>query len=255
MVQCVVTSDEPTKAPNSLQRVRAFVASRFDPGSHLGLGLTLRLVGCALAVWAFSGLLDAVLDNDALVRLDQVIASWFHSHTTTAGLAIFNVVTQLGSPVADVIIGVVAVYLLWRREYPLLFTWLGASLGGKIIEYIIKNTVHRSRPEYAAAYLHGASYSFPSGHTMTATVCYLLLAYLVAARQSARVRTWAFIAAAVIIAAVAFSRLYLGVHYLSDVLGGFAAGFAWLTVCGATRLVITRGHAFRAAVVAPHSTR
>jgi undecaprenyl-diphosphatase len=249
VVQRVVTSGETaTKEESWLQRARTFVVARFDPDSHLGLGLTLRLVACGLAVWAFSGLLDAVLDNETLVRVDQIIAAWFHDHATPSGLAVFNVVTQLGSPVADGLIGIVALYLLWRREYPLLLSWLGATLGGKVIEYVVKNTVHRSRPQYAAAYLHGASYSFPSGHTMTATVCYLTLAYLVAARPGANPRArWAHIVAVVIIIAVAFSRLYLGVHYLSDVLGGFAAGFAWLTLCGATRHLITRGRAFRSA--------
>lgn len=228
------------------RRIRDFVAARFDPRSHTGLGLTLRLAAFALAIWAFSGLLDAVLDNETLVRIDRVVEAWFHVHSTPAGLAIFDAVTHLGSPVVGVVIGLVALVLLVQREYPLLITWLFANLGGKLIEYVIKNTVHRTRPQYAAEFLNGASYSFPSGHTMGSTICYLMLAYIVASRPgtSPRTRWIAFVLAAIVIFAVAFSRVYLGVHYPSDVAGGFAAGMAWLTACGATRHVVMKGHAF-----------
>jgi membrane-associated phospholipid phosphatase len=224
-----------------LTRARRFLAARFDPRSHLGLGLTARLVVFVLAVWLLSGLLDAVLDNETLVRFDAAVASWFHAHTTPAGLTIFDVITQLGSPVVNVLIVVVAVYL-WRvREWALLWTWLAANVGGKVIEFALKDTVHRTRPQYGADYLHGRSYSFPSGHTMGATICYLLLAYIVAVRPhtSRAVGRIAFAAAAFIILLVGFSRLYLGVHYPSDVAGGFTAGLAWLSLCGVTRRFAT----------------
>lgn len=235
-----------TPVGGALRRVRDFVAARFDPRSHTGLGLTLRLAAFALAIWAFSGLLDAVLDNETLARIDRAVESWFHVHSTPAGLAIFEVVTRIGSLVVDVVIGLVALLLLYRREYPLLVTWLFANLGGKLIEYVIKNTVHRTRPQYAAEFLNGVSYSFPSGHTMGSTICYLMLAYIIAAwpGTSSRTRWIAFVVAGVVIFTVAFSRVYLGVHYPSDVAGGFAAGMAWLTACGATRHVVMKGRAF-----------
>lgn len=225
---------------NMFGRTKRFVQERLDPRSHLGLGLTLRLVLFIAALWAFSGLLDAVLDNETLVRVDRIVEMWFHGHATSTGLAIFSVVTQLGSPVANVLIAVVAIYL-WRvREWLILWTWLAATLGGKVIEFVLKDTVHRTRPQYAAAYLNGRSYSFPSGHTMGSTICYLFIAYIIARRPnvSASVRRAAFVIAALIIVAVAFSRLYLGVHYPSDVAGGLAAGLAWLSLCGVTRKIV-----------------
>lgn len=225
---------------STIGRTRRFVSDRLDPHSHLGLGLTLRLLLFVGAIWLLSGLLDAVLDNETLVRVDRVVEDWFHLHATAAGLAVFSVVTQLGSPVANVLIAVVAIYL-WRvREWLLLWTWLAATLGGKVIEFVLKDTVHRTRPQYAAAYLNGRSYSFPSGHTMGATICYLFIAYIIARRPHASrtIARVAFAAAMIIIVAVAFSRLYLGVHYPSDVAGGFAAGLAWLSLCGVTRTVL-----------------
>jgi len=222
---------------SSVQRARAFIAARFDRKSQLGLGLTVSLAIFALAVWALSGLLDAVLDNETLVRVDGIVESWFHVHATPTGLAIFNAITQLGSPVVVVVVIAVALYLWRKHEMLLLWNWIGANLGGKALEYVLKNTVHRSRPQYAAAFLNGHSYSFPSGHTMGSTVCYLLLAYLIASRADASSRTSSIAigTAVAIIVAVGFSRLYLGVHYPSDVLGGVAAGVAWLSMCGATR--------------------
>jgi membrane-associated phospholipid phosphatase len=233
--------------PTTAQRAWRFLVARFDPKSQLGLGLTITALSFVFAVWLLSGLLDAVLDNATLVRLDGIAESWFHTHATPTGLAIFNAVTQLGSPVVFVVVVVVAIYLWWTHDMLLLWNWLGANAGGKVIEYVLKSTVHRSRPQYSAPYLNGESYSFPSGHTMGSTVCYLLLAYLIASRAGAtRVRRWiAFAAAGAIIVAVAFSRLYLGVHYPSDVLGGFAAGLAWLSACGATRRFIAGRRALR----------
>lgn len=220
-----------------MDRARRFLAARFDRKSQLGIGLTVSVVMFALAIWALSGLLDAVLDNATLVRWDGIIESWFHTHATATGLAIFDVITQLGSPGVFVVATLVAIYL-WRAGATLLlWTWLGANIGGVTIEHVLKSTVHRSRPQYGAAYLHGQSYSFPSGHTMASTICYFLLAYLVwiHPRTTPLARRVAWIMSGALVFSIGLSRLYLGVHYPSDVLGGFAAGLAWLAVCGATR--------------------
>jgi membrane-associated phospholipid phosphatase len=224
-----------------IDRAKQFVAARFDPRSHVGLGLTTSLVICALAIWAFSGLLDAVLDNAWLVRLDARAAEWFHVHATPTGLRVFDVITQLGSPVVDVLIAIVAIVLWRRKETLFLWTWFAATLGGKAIEHVLKITVHRTRPQFGNLYLlQSHSYSFPSGHAMGASVCYLMLAYLLASRERTKrsVAVALFAGAAALILLVAFSRLYLGVHYPSDVLGGIAAGVGWLTVCGATRRIV-----------------
>jgi undecaprenyl-diphosphatase len=237
-----VSSYSSARWQTAIGRARRFLADRLDPHSHLGLGLTLRLLLFLGAVWAFSGVLDAVLDNETLVRVDSVVETWFHTHATPTGLAIFTIVTQLGSPVfADALIVIVAFYL-WRvREWLLLWSWLAATVGGKALDLLLKNTIHRSRPQYAAAYLTGDSYSFPSGHTVNATICYLFLAYIVVVRSGASSRAGkvAFLAAGAIIVAVAVSRVYLGKHYPSDVIGGFAAGLAWLSLCGVTHSILT----------------
>lgn len=225
---------EPGRAgsPGSVSRVRRFLAARLDRESRFGLWLTVGIATFVAAVWAFGGLLEEVLDQERLVHLDMAVNQWLRLHATRAGLATFAVVTQLGSPVVIALVVVVAL-VLWRRgERVLFWTWLGANVGGKIMEAALKLLVHRDRPEYAAAYLHGQSYSFPSGHSMGAMICYVMLVH-VAVRTSerwARLRTPLYAAAGLVIALVGFSRLYLGVHYPSDVLGGYVAGVAWIAL-------------------------
>src|SRR5947209_5680854 len=118
---------------NHLRRGWRFVSARFDPHAHLGLGLTIRLVLVVLGVWAFSGLLDAVLDNETLVRIDGLIAGWFNVHSTPAGRTIFNGITQLGSPVVWALMAIGAIYLWFANERALLVSWLAANLGGKAL--------------------------------------------------------------------------------------------------------------------------
>lgn len=224
-----------------LPAARRFVAARFDRKSQVGIGLTISVVVFALAVWALSGLLDAVLDNDWLVRMDGIVESWFHGHATPTGVAVFNGVTQLGSPVGVAVVVVVIALYLWRvGAHLLLWAWLGTNAGGAVVEYVLKATVHRTRPQYAAAYLHGHSYSFPSGHTMGSTICYFLLAYLISSHPGVtlRARRLVVAAAVLLVSAIGFSRLYLGVHYPSDVLGGCMAGLAWLAACGGVRRIL-----------------
>jgi undecaprenyl-diphosphatase len=226
--------------------LRAFVHSRLDRKSELGLWLTVDVLVLAGAVWAFAGLLEEVLDNDALVRWDVATNAWFHTHASPLGLRLFDAITELGSPGEWVVIALAAGWLFWRRERFLLLAWLGGNAGGGLMEFALKLSVHRKRPQYAAAYLRGHSYSFPSGHTMSATVCYSLLVFVVATSMGwhARRRVRLYAAAAAIATLVGFSRIYLGVHYPSDVLGGLAAGAAWVTLClAAIRLALGRAAA------------
>jgi undecaprenyl-diphosphatase len=101
-----------------------------------------------------------------------------------------------------------------------------AFVGAEILNVLLKLAFHRPRPELA--FVHLETYSFPSGHATAATAVYTLLAWLAVRRlASRRLRLAAVFGAALVIATVDFTRLYLGVHYLSDVLAGTAAGLAW----------------------------
>ena len=196
--------------------------------------LTLRLVLAGLAfgaaVWAFGGLLEEVLDARTLVRWDIAVNAWFGEHAAALALRVLSAVTLLGSVVAGGVVLLVAIWLWRRRRWHLLLTWLTANLLGQGVLYLIKMLVHRDRPAYSGRYLHGHSYSFPSGHTMTAVMVYALLVHVLGAMYGWRPaqRAWGYAVAALVALLVAFSRVYLGVHYPSDVAGGLLAGVAWV---------------------------
>ena len=214
-------------------RARRFLAARLDRGSELGLRLTIGVLLFAVGIWAFSGLLEEVLDAETLVRWDIAANAWFHERADGATLQFFHIVTQFGMPVIWVIFILVVVWLVSRHEHLLLWAWLAANLGGLVLQYVLKTSVHRSRPEFASTYLLGTSYSFPSGHTMNATIGYLMLAYIVSAVFNLRGerRVAAYLLASVVVLSVGLSRLVLSVHFPSDVVAGLLAGGAWLAAC------------------------
>jgi membrane-associated phospholipid phosphatase len=213
---------------------RRFVAARLDPKAYLGLYVTVGFVAGALGLWLFGALLDAVLDNAMLVRWDIATDAAIHARATPTGLRLFDAITQLGSPVTLGIVAAVGAVLLWlagRRT--LTIGWVAAFAGAVLLDEVLKRAVHRTRPAYGAAYLHGQSFSFPSGHAMGSIVAYGILAYVLTHRAyPGRVpRGVIYALAAAIVLLVGLSRVYIGVHYPSDVVGGWAAGSAWLAIC------------------------
>jgi undecaprenyl-diphosphatase len=104
--------------------------------------------------------------------------------------------------------------------------------GGMAMDTLLKIAFHRSRPTFNDSIMIFSGYSFPSGHTMAATLLYGVLAvFAVIALKSWRWRVGTVISAIIVVLLVGFSRMYLGAHYLSDVLGAAAAGLAWLVLC------------------------
>ncbi len=216
------------------RRWRRFVTARLNPKAYLGLHVTVGLLVAVLGAVLFSAILEEVLDSASLVQWDVARSAAFHDRQTPAGVDIFYLITQLGSPVTVTAMGAVVVAMLWRRRRRTLILACVAAWGGEaLLNQAIKHLVHRTRPPFGAAYLHGASFSFPSGHSMGATVAYGMVAYLLIRHVERRsLPPWLIVTgAATTIVLVSFSRLYLGVHYPSDVLGGIAVGVAWLAVC------------------------
>ena len=154
-------------------------------------------------------------------------------------------ISRLGSPEAMTVLAVIgAVFLGWRREGILLAGWIAAFIGTTVIDNWLKVTVHRARPVYASAILRHPTWSFPSGHAMGALVGYGMLSYvlILLLQPSRRARTLIVAGAAVLVLAIGASRLYLGVHYFSDVVGGYVAGLLWLGTC---IFAIERGRRWR----------
>ncbi len=208
--------------------------ARFARGEYLGLHLTLGLVISLAGLWVFAGVTEDVIHHDPLTQFDVALLDWLHAQATATGYAVFNAISLLGSPVMLTILALaVALLLAARREWIVLAGWLAAFAGGGLLDVVLKLVIRRPRPPGAAAFLQHFSWSFPSGHAMASLIGYGMLAYVLTLlwihRRSAQVAV--VLGAALLIIAIGFSRLYLGVHYFSDVVGGYAAGVLWLSAC------------------------
>jgi membrane-associated phospholipid phosphatase len=209
--------------------------ARLDPRAYLTLHITVGLVVCLLAGMIFAVLLDSVREHDVLVTRDQAVANWFHGNGTDFGDRVFVIVSAIGSPVTMAVLFALAVLYLWRaRQRTLLVAWVLSYVGGTVLDGLIKDIVRRPRPEFATKFLHYSSWSFPSGHSMGSLIGFAMLAYTIIRvgkieNMIARVSIWA--GAIVLIVLVGYSRIYLGVHYLSDVAAGYTLGVLWLAVC------------------------
>lgn len=141
--------------------------------------------------------------------------------------------TQLGgSKEVGALALIVALFLLWRSRGGDALFLLIAVYGALLLNPVLKQLFDRARPLMDDPLLVLKTYAFPSGHTVAATALYGALA-LIAARYSRKVGPLAFIAAGILIALVGASRIYLGVHYVSDVFAGVLVGIAWLMLCRA----------------------
>jgi undecaprenyl-diphosphatase len=204
---------------------------RLTPGQYLGLHLTVGLLAAAGSLWLFGGLAEDLLTGDPIVRFDRALDDYLHARATPPLTTFFLIVTALGSIEAIVLLGViVAAILAWGRRWLLLGSWLAAVAGSTVLNQLLKGLFERPRPYFEHPLLIETSYSFPSGHAMESFVVYGMLAYFaVLALRSWKARVAVGCGAALLVVLIGFSRMYLGVHYFSDVLAGYAAGGVWLS--------------------------
>jgi membrane-associated phospholipid phosphatase len=137
----------------------------------------------------------------------------------------------LGSIEVIVLLGmIVTAFLAWGRRWLFLGSWLAAVAGSAVLNQMLKGLFERPRPHFDHPLLIETSYSFPSGHAMESFVVYGMLAYFgVLALRSWEWRVGVVCGAALLVVLIGFSRMYLGVHYFSDVIAGYAAGGVWLS--------------------------
>lgn len=228
-------------AASSGRRRRFDRRRRLDPDSRLGLELTLWGAAAFVVLVPFGVLLALVRSHSSgLQSADQSVAA--HTHTLAVnhhGLVTFlKEVSTIGAPRTFwVLVGVLAVVLIFRRAARLA-VWAGVTMAGAaLLDNVIKTLADRARPHFSNPVASAPGRSFPSGHALEsfAGVAILLIVLLPVLRPA-----WRRVAVAVAVAVVAligFARVTLGVHYLSDVVGGwiFAAGWVAAT-CAAFRL-------------------
>lgn len=207
--------------------------------SPQGHALRLSVAVSVLCLCAFGLLTAAVVSNHA-DGLDSRVVLWVGDHRSSAATAVMKAVTWLGSTVllypAVIVIGAV----LWWRQRDLRpgAALAGALIGAVVLYGAIKPIVGRARPPEELAVGTYPGWAFPSGHATQAIAFYGMLAFILSYGRGTRV--WVAAAAAVTLM-VGASRIYLGAHWLTDVLGGFAIGGSWLSLMIAVLLLANRG--------------
>ena len=213
------------------ERYIAFLRARFSPEGLFGLHLTIGSVALIGSAWLFGGVAEDLLTGDPLTIVDVLISEWFRTHARPSFMARMALVSSFTSRAAVLSLCMVAsAVLLWKRWWYGLLALALVVPGGVLLNLALKMAFARARPGWGNVDLLG--YSFPSGHTMTATLLYGLLGVLfVFVVKSWWWRAITVALVFVIICVVGFSRIYLGAHYFSDVVAAFAAGAAWLAIC------------------------
>ena len=205
---------------------------RLDPAERYGLRLTLFAVALVLLAVPFTLLTVQVVRSGPLLRVDDSVADAVHGWVVARPgwvVTVTKAVSDLGRPpFLTVLAGAATFYLLRRDRVRLAVFVVTTSLLGGAVNSVVKLLVDRPRPVFEGVLADAFGRSFPSGHAMQSTVVYgaLLLAFLPAVPR--RRRRYAIAATVAWVLLIGATRVALGVHYLSDVLGGLTLGLAWL---------------------------
>lgn len=224
-------------------RFFSFIEARLDRTHFSGLSLTLFSVLVLYIIALFGGLIEDVMTHDSIVEIDHFIAIWSATARTDFFNEFFWAITQLGT------IGVIGFFVasfslfLWfsHRRYYLLGLYV-SIFGSVILTLVGKYAFARERP--STALFHESLYSFPSGHATIAVAFYGFLLYtFFRETPTFRSKLNLFFIALTVIILIGMSRIYFGVHYVSDVWAGNLVGAMWMIIAIAMS-ECQRGHTF-----------
>jgi undecaprenyl-diphosphatase len=216
---------------------------RLDARSLQGFWLTFTVAAGALAAWAFGGLTQDVTGHDDVALADPHVTTWVIAHRTGWLTGALQVLTWLGSTAFIIPAGLATgLYFVIRRRDWRPLALLAAAVAGAVALYdIVKALVGRPRPPAAIWIGHYTGAAFPSGHATQSAAFYAMLAIVLGAALSFRRRAIVWGAAALVVLIVGASRIYLGAHWLTDVLAGYALGAAWVAIVIAVLLITSPG--------------
>ena len=213
-------------------------------------GARAVLAAISLALVAIPGALTLLLVKDRwtpLLRADNGARDRLHNFavTHTGFVGAMQLISDSGSAVAwQIVLAVVVVWLLWRRLPRLALFVVVTAAGSSLLNTVVKAAVHRLRPVLTDPVAHEGGLSFPSGHAQAAIVGYAVLLLVFLPILHGVWRKVAVTFAAFMVLVIGFARIALGVHYLSDVLGGYVLGAAWMAAMAAVfnAMRVDRGH-------------
>jgi membrane-associated phospholipid phosphatase len=194
----------------------------------IGFGLSLG------AVVLFFELADEIGVGESLAEFDVALSAALREHLSLDTLRVFSIITWLGDPLVLFAIGaVVFAVLAVRRQRLLAAAWVATTLSGALLNRILKTIFERSRPLHDHGLTAEGGWSFPSGHASGSMLVYGLLAYVVVRTTPPAWHIPVALAGIALVIFVGSSRVLLQVHYLSDVLAGYAAATVWVAICAA----------------------
>ena len=201
----------------------------------LGLALTLGLGAALLALYTFAVVANSVMDDETELIDFAVLAALREVQSPELNRLAF-VVSLLGSEVLAVLMVVLVIVFGWQRRWGAVVGLLVTVVGAQMLNNVLKDWFERTRPAPVEGLIPAQAFSFPSGHAMVAAAFYLFIGYLAWQLLKGRMRIVCAAFLVLIALLIGLSRLYLGVHYLMDVVAGYIAGVAW------TDAVIVGGH-------------
>ena len=214
------------------RRVRRFLRARFDPQAATGLALTLAMAAIVVAGVVIGIFVAMIRQKSGVVNVDVTVTTWTASHATETSLTVLGWITWAGSTVGVTVVAIATtLYALrrWRRWSVALFFAL--VVGGQfVLSNTVKVAVARVRPDAPPFHVLSGP-SFPSGHATAAAATWAAVALVLGRGASVRSRAVLAGVAAAIAVAVACSRVFLGAHWTSDVVGGLLLGWTWYAVC------------------------
>jgi len=216
------SSGPVVRVTDRFPRTSRWVRARLDPRTPAGLLRTVAWVVAILSAWAFVGITQDVVAREELAGLDPRVHAWVIGHRNGVLDGFFEGVTWLGANavVLPVLVlggaGLARVRRSWRPLISILVVY-GAAV---LLHAVVALAVHRPRPDRSSWLSHAAGWAYPSGHTTQAVAGWGIIALVTVAGGRSRHRLPVLVAASVVAGLVAASRVYLGVHWLTDVLGG-----------------------------------
>lgn len=210
-------------------RLSSFLLRRFDTTSFIGLPLSILVLAIGVNAALLSQLAEDVIESEGVVHVDKAFTDFLYSMRSEWLSQTFYALTQLGTREAVFAVGGLAsiVFLYNRRYTAVLAFWLTMAGTGLSVQYG-KKFISRDRPTEVAFYPEH-NFSFPSGHATTSMALWGILAYFGYRHlYRKRLRNAVVAGTGALILLIGFSRIYLGVHFLSDVLAGFLLGAMWV---------------------------
>ena len=201
--------------------------------SRLSTPLVAGLAGAVIFLILFAMLAEEMLEGDTR-QFDATVRVFVHAHSSTELTAIMRFLSEIGSPLVVTLIAAASCVALWFVGHPRRAILIAVTAGGgSILMWVLKAAFHRHRPEPFFDTRLPLSYSFPSGHAMLSfCLCLSAAALFAANRKSLLVRVVIWVFWVGLSGAIGYSRIYLGVHYPSDVLAGYLAALVWALTVG-----------------------